>query len=59
LTGGDSEVNFWRPLEWGSPLHDSERIEIVEKEQKISSFRRFQMLDSHRVPMGTPLQSIL
>ena len=40
LTNADVEDNFLRPLEWASPLQDGENIEIVEKEQKISSFRR-------------------
>lgn len=59
LTNEDVEDILLRPLEWASPLQEGENIEIIEKEQKISSFRRCQMLDSHRVPMGTPLQSIL
>jgi len=55
LTNADVEDNFLRPLEWASPLQDGENIEIIEKEQKISSFRRDWMPASHRVSMGIPL----
>jgi competence protein ComEA len=55
LTNADVEDNFLRPLEWASPLQDAENIEIVEKELKISSFRRDWMQVSHRVSMGNPL----
>ncbi len=55
LTGTGVEDNFLRPLEWADPLQDGENIEIIEKEQKIRSFRRHWMPASHRVSMGIPL----
>lgn len=55
LTNADLEDNFLRPLEWASPLQNGENIEIVEKQQKISSFRRDWMPVNHRVSMGIPL----
>ena len=55
LTNEDIEAILLRPLEWARPLQDGENIEIIEKEQKISSFRRDWMTASHRVSLGVPL----
>ena len=55
LTKADVEDNFLRPLEWASPHQGGENIKIVEKEQKISTFRREWMTVSHRLSMGIPL----
>jgi len=55
MTNAGVEDVFLRSLEWARPLEDGENIEIIEKEQKISSFRRDWMPASHRVSMGLPL----
>jgi competence protein ComEA len=46
---------FLKPVEWAGPVQDGEHIEIIEKDQKISSFRRDWMPASHRVALGIPL----
>ena len=55
LTDKDLGNIFLRPLEWANPLQEGENIEIIEKEQKNSSFRRDWMPASHRVALGVPL----
>ena len=55
LTDKDLGDIFLRPLEWANPLQEGENIEIIEKEQKNSSFRRDWMPASHRVALGIPL----
>jgi len=55
LTNTDVDESFFGPLEWARPLQDGENIEIIEKQQKISSFRRDWMPASHRVSLGLSL----
>ena len=55
LTNTAVENIFLKPVEWAGPVQDGEHIEIIEKDQKISSFRRDWMPASHRVALGIPL----